>query len=232
VSNHIEETYQRLWPSLAPLSPRKQLLAAVGFIRRFESLFTDEMCHQLLDVAERVADEELELGALVAHKNRCFKRLQEKPAELPYRSADYIACELGFYASYRFAELSGRRRPDRPRTAAGELLANVLMWHPFVRLALPNPGDSWSQAEEQAFRDVCRDAGGVPGFRLDPRWVSDNAARISTVMYESRDFAPMPVLADALEDAGCADPDVLAHCRGPGPHIRGCWVVDLVLGKA
>ncbi|QDU20371.1 hypothetical protein ETAA1_23230 [Urbifossiella limnaea] len=51
-------------------------------------------------------------------------------------------------------------------------------------------------------------------------------------MYESRDFAPMPVLADALEDAGCADNDILAHCRGDGPHVRGCWVVDLVLGKS
>ncbi|HYH67576.1 MAG TPA: hypothetical protein VD866_22960 [Urbifossiella sp.] len=50
-------------------------------------------------------------------------------------------------------------------------------------------------------------------------------------MYESRDFGPMPVLADALEDAGCADADVLAHCRGDGPHVRGCWVVDLVLGQ-
>ena len=51
-------------------------------------------------------------------------------------------------------------------------------------------------------------------------------------MYESRDFAAMPVLADALEEAGCDHADVLAHCRGPGPHVRGCWVVDLVLGKA
>jgi len=41
----------------------------------------------------------------------------------------------------------------------------------------------------------------------------------------------MPVFADALEAAGCAEPDILAHCRGPGPHVRGCWAVDLVLGK-
>ena len=52
-------------------------------------------------------------------------------------------------------------------------------------------------------------------------------------MYESRDFAAMPVLADALEEAGCDCPDVLAHCRDPnGVHVRGCRVVDLVLGKA
>jgi hypothetical protein len=62
-------------------------------------------------------------------------------------------------------------------------------------------------------------------------WRTEAAVALARGMYESRDFGPMPVLADALEDAGCADPDVLAHCRGDGPHVRGCWVVDLVLGK-
>ena len=52
-------------------------------------------------------------------------------------------------------------------------------------------------------------------------------------MYESRDFAAMPILADALQDAGCDNPDLLAHCRDPQQvHVRGCWVVDLVLGKS
>jgi hypothetical protein len=42
----------------------------------------------------------------------------------------------------------------------------------------------------------------------------------------------MPILADALEDAGCDNADILSHCRQPGAHVRGCWVVDLVLGKS
>ena len=42
----------------------------------------------------------------------------------------------------------------------------------------------------------------------------------------------MPILADALQDAGCDNDDILNHCRDDGPHVRGCWVVDLVLGKA
>ncbi|MBN9521356.1 hypothetical protein J0H58_23015 [bacterium] len=66
---------------------------------------------------------------------------------------------------------------------------------------------------------------------FDPSWRTEAAVALARGMYESRDFAPMPVLADALDDAGCADADILAHCRGPGPHVRGCWVVDLVLGK-
>jgi hypothetical protein len=50
-------------------------------------------------------------------------------------------------------------------------------------------------------------------------------------MYDSRDFTDMPVLADALEEAGCTNPDVLSHCRGSETHVRGCWMLDLLLGK-
>jgi hypothetical protein len=63
-------------------------------------------------------------------------------------------------------------------------------------------------------------------------WRTPTVIGLAARMYESRDFAAMPILADALEDAGCDHPDILAHCRGDGPHVRGCWVVDLVLGKA
>ncbi len=63
------------------------------------------------------------------------------------------------------------------------------------------------------------------------QWRTSTAVAITARMYESRDFGPMPILGDALQDAGCEDAAVLDHCRGPGPHVRGCWVVDLVLGK-
>jgi hypothetical protein len=44
-------------------------------------------------------------------------------------------------------------------------------------------------------------------------------------------FDRMPILADAIQDAGCDNEDILNHCRQPGDHVRGCWCVDLVLGK-
>jgi hypothetical protein len=65
-----------------------------------------------------------------------------------------------------------------------------------------------------------------------PEWRTGTAVSLAAQMYESRDFGAMPILADALQDAGCDSEDILNHCRGPGPHVRGCWVVDLVLGKA
>jgi hypothetical protein len=64
-----------------------------------------------------------------------------------------------------------------------------------------------------------------------PAWRSDTVLALAKQMYESRDFGAMPILADALQDAGCDSEEILSHCRGEGPHVRGCWVVDLVLGK-
>jgi hypothetical protein len=60
---------------------------------------------------------------------------------------------------------------------------------------------------------------------------SDTVLNMANAIYAERAFDRLPILADALEEAGCTDADVLAHCRGPGPHVRGCWVVDLILGK-
>jgi hypothetical protein len=66
---------------------------------------------------------------------------------------------------------------------------------------------------------------------LDPAWRTSTVTALAGQMYESRDFGAMPILADALQDAGCTNDDILDHCRGTGSHVRGCWVVDSVLGK-
>jgi hypothetical protein len=63
-------------------------------------------------------------------------------------------------------------------------------------------------------------------------WRTSTVVTLAQQMYDSRDFALMPILGDALQDAGCESADILDHCRGDGPHVRGCWVVDLVLGKS
>ncbi|VTR93107.1 Uncharacterized protein OS=uncultured bacterium PE=4 SV=1 [Gemmata massiliana] len=82
--------------------------------------------------------------------------------------------------------------------------------------------------------DLCRCVFGNP-FRPvtgDPSWLTSTVLSLASQMYASRDFSPMPILADALQDAGCGSDDILTHCRGAGPHVRGCWVVDLILGKS
>jgi hypothetical protein len=67
---------------------------------------------------------------------------------------------------------------------------------------------------------------------FSPSWRTDTAITLASQMYESREFSAMPILADALQDAGCDNTDILNHCRDANQvHVRGCWVVDLVLGK-
>ena len=65
----------------------------------------------------------------------------------------------------------------------------------------------------------------------DPAWLTPTVQAIAAAIYQDRAFDRLPILADALEEAGCTNADVLLHCRQPGEHVRGCWVVDLVLGK-
>jgi hypothetical protein len=66
---------------------------------------------------------------------------------------------------------------------------------------------------------------------FDPSWRTADAIGLARGIYEDRAFDRLPLLADALMDAGCPDEQVIGHCRSEGPHVRGCWVVDLVLGK-
>jgi hypothetical protein len=91
----------------------------------------------------------------------------------------------------------------------------------------------WRDAENAGFvRDIFGNH--FRSASIDPAWLKwrdgaiCNAARL---VYEERAFDRLPVLADALEDAGCSEADLLAHLRSPGPHVRGCWAVDLVLAK-
>jgi hypothetical protein len=66
---------------------------------------------------------------------------------------------------------------------------------------------------------------------IDGTWLAPMVTKLALAIYEERAFDRMPILADALEDAGCTNQDILEHCRGGGDHVRGCWVVDLLLAK-
>jgi hypothetical protein len=66
---------------------------------------------------------------------------------------------------------------------------------------------------------------------LVPSWLTSTVLALASQMDENRDFSPMPILADALQDAGCDNDDILNHCRQPGEHVWGCWVVDLLTGR-
>jgi hypothetical protein len=99
---------------------------------------------------------------------------------------------------------------------------------------------AWSALQDAIFlvdgEEECawlRDLFGNPfrPARVDPSWLSSNVRGVAQAIYEERAFDQLAVLSDALEEAGCTNEDILNHCRGSAAHARGCWVVDLLLGK-
>jgi hypothetical protein len=62
-------------------------------------------------------------------------------------------------------------------------------------------------------------------------WNDGAVRKMAQVIYDQRRFSDLPLLADALEEAGCTNGDMLHHCRSGGEHVRGCWVLDLLLGQ-
>jgi len=93
--------------------------------------------------------------------------------------------------------------------------------------------EATEQAEQAAQADLLRCVFGN-SFRpitLDPSWLSSTVTQLAESIYQERAFDRLPILADALTDAGCNQEDILNHCRSGGEHCRGCWVVDAVLGK-
>jgi hypothetical protein len=96
--------------------------------------------------------------------------------------------------------------------------------------------DDWGDVKERASEIAgimrCIVSNPFRPVAFDPAWRTPTVAALADAIYADRAFDRLPVLADALEEAGCDHPDVLSHCRGDGPHVRGCWVVDLVLGKS
>jgi len=135
------------------------------------------------------------------------------------------------------------RLDERDRAAVGlnESLADEFKpHHPAKSLIHPM---HWRSGVQTAPANLVREVFGNP-FRpakVDPSWLTWNGGtvvKLAEAIYQERelpsgqfDLTRLAVLADALEDAGCTDRAILDHCRQPGEHVRGCWVVDLLLGK-
>jgi hypothetical protein len=121
-----------------------------------------------------------------------------------------------------------------PRFEADEAVSYAISGHPFACARGDGQGSILRSPSEAA---LLRDLLGNP-FRprpaLNPAWLAWNGRTVkhlAAALFERRQFDDLPILADALEDAGCADAALLDHLREPGPHARGCWALDLLLGK-
>ncbi|HKB35823.1 MAG TPA: hypothetical protein VKD72_05170, partial [Gemmataceae bacterium] len=174
----------------------------------------------------------------------CCRRFLDRPPEAqppairPYREA-IIRTPPRVTAEdvERFAD--GQPSPfDAVRDRFGPAVTNGPLG--FVLVTAGPIGDPelriMAALEEGKLADIYREVFGNPFLeaQLGPAGrppYDGPAARLALEMYEARDFGQTLALAELLEAAGCTDAWVLGHLRGPGPHVRGCWVVDLILDK-
>jgi hypothetical protein len=198
-------------------SDRKLRLFACACCRRFWHLLVDSRSQQAVEMSERFADALAGPGELTSAWEEA-------------RSAgDAVARQIDPGTSFDAA------RAVR-LVCASPLLAVEQLALEGVALACAGQGLSATTGECQAQTDLLRCLFGNP-FRpvtLDAiwrRWHGGLLVSMAGRIYDARDFTDMTVLADALEEAGCTDSDILNHCRRPGVHTRGCWVLDLLLGK-
>jgi hypothetical protein len=200
---------------------RKLRLFMVGCCRRVWPAITEESHRRAVEVAERFADGR----AAEAEREAAFQALS-RSAPLWLGSGQSLAraplaCRLCVGAK------AGDNAP----------LVSLLTAGVAASAASPDEPDCWKEGTRQELTEqagLVRCIFGNPfrPVKFDPHWRTDTAVSLARQMYESRDFTAIPILADAIQDAGCGNADVLDHCRNPGPHVRGCWVVDLVLEKA
>jgi hypothetical protein len=217
-------------------SDRKLRLFACACCRRAGSLLRDVRSHQAIEVAERYADgqageEELRIAldlALAAHQalwDDCSRKTS--PAQEEVNKA-VIEMEAAL-AVWRIC---------KPRQAyATDVTIAFAPLRP-AAYAVGESGGGGIASEITVQSSLLSDIFGSLPFRsvsINPVWLTWNdgtVVKLAQGIYDGRVFDRLPVLADALEDAGCSDRAPLDHLRGPGPHVRGCWVVDLVLAKS
>ena len=198
------------------VSPRKVRLFAAACCRRVWPLLADPRSRSAVEAAERCADGDLPGDQLAA-----LGRAAVEAADQAARDAE----EAEDDTPYRVAEAAAFAASDE-----ADVLERVARGAAYYA-ADPRLPETAAERAAQASLLRCVVANPLRPTPFSPEWRTSTAVTLAAQMYESRDFSAMPILADALMDAGCNNNDILEHCRGLEPHVRGCWVVDLVLGK-
>jgi hypothetical protein len=221
-------------------SDRKLRLFAVSCCRRIWQLLSNETYRYAVEVAERDADQLATREERRAAAVAVMEATQRPRSPLAWQASAAVAFTISVSMSREIPSVMGSTAAAAADAAAqvaafaGVSSTNV---YPFSNHLESYP--AWLAArdtEKQRQSPLVRDTFGNP-FRpvtLDPAWLrwKDGAiAKIAQSVYDDRRFSDLPILADALEDAGGTDRAVLEHCRAGGEHVRGCWVVDWLLGK-
>ena len=203
--------------------PRRLHLLCVACCERFAPLLSEARSRQAIDILGQYADGAATDEELSAAQEAAADVYNERCVAVGERY--YLDPTAHAASAVWNATISAWEALERMITLS-EVAQSVLV---ACVAAAPEP-----ETEMAAQAALVRDIFGNP-FRpitLDPSWLTSTVITLARTMYDTRDFSAMPILADALADAGCGDDQVLSHCRGNGPHVKGCFVVDLFTGKS
>jgi hypothetical protein len=200
------QTYEMLAFLGERLSRRKRVLYGCASARQVWPLVTRAVNRKAVQTSEHFADGQAKREEML----RAWEQLDWEPAM-------YVEWHIGTvtggfaYRSPTPEETREKRLSDfRQRRSVEQRHAD---WAEALREMVGNP-----------FHEV----------RIEPAWLAWNdraVLNLARIIYQEGRWEDLPILGDALEEAGCREERILDHCHGPGPHYRGCWVVDAVLGK-
>jgi hypothetical protein len=208
-----------------PQEQRKERLFGCACCWQVEALMLEARCLEAVRAAEQLADDLVDADRheeLFWLTHEIAEELREQQGEqaaafLAARLANLLfeeSSEIAYWAYGYLLDLTAEAvRPSRQ--AWGKQVIHCI-WGPLPFRPLP-PKRGKRRWKQQWKRWLS--------------WHSGLLVSMAQKMYDSRDFTDMPVLADALDEAGCQDQDILSHCRSGGEHVRGCWLVDLLLDK-
>jgi hypothetical protein len=195
-------------------SERKLRLFTCACCRRIWDQIADERSRKCVEIAEAFADgqatgrERARAHTAAGHACDGSSRWAYAAAECAVKNCKGGIAYLGQHAALAMG--SGRYSHRRSPGPIGDQVAAERAFQAIL------------------FRDIFNP---FQPLALEPRWLTSNVVDLARTVYDERAFDHLPILADALMDAGCTDEHILNHCRSDGPHVRGCWVVDLILAK-
>jgi hypothetical protein len=217
------------WLRCAGPSPMLEFLKGKVSERQLR-LFASACCRRVWGLIGEKGRKGVEVAEQYADGTRCQRTLCRAwtAAQAEARKVKKRAAECASLAAARAVAPDRRWEPTRLNASAAALAA---AWAVKCRHRGSNEALS---AESKAQADLLRDIfnpwlPSIPPALL--AWNDGAVARVAQMIYQDNEFGDLPILADALEEAGCTNADILNHLRSPGPHVRGCWAVDLLSGR-
>jgi hypothetical protein len=211
------------------MSERKLRLFACACCRQLWHRLREEPDRKVVEVVERFCDRKASGAELAAAREAALQSAM-------WGSGDNCPGPLWLAGWFGTEEMGAWANAPDPNAPA------VLAWASTLERAEDIPGLllPWATAlglepaiQAALFRDVMHAPYRVVSVRAQWKiWNKGCVVNLAHSLYEERAFERLPILGDALEDAGCIDPDMLLHLRGTGPHVPGCWVLDALLGNA